>query len=239
MMHKMSLLLGLLALAWAGPAAGQDLPADAQPVSPTAGADTERSAAAAPSLMAAPLPPAAEREDRMYVGVAFLPMVLGKLQGGNEALIPSTDAAVAYGVGLSFGYTFVRGLSIGVAPQVLFNVKPKGDPNDAATECDLLARLAYTHALTRSFAIYGELLPGYSVVVLPGRLTDAAGVDVSHPKGMVVAFGAGASLEITDRYFVNLGLGFQLGSQKGSVGGISFNDKTKFVRIAIGGGVRL
>jgi hypothetical protein len=233
-MRESLLVLALTSFALATSARAQDADPSVVPApSPAPGASS--TATSTVTATPATVPPG---ETKMQLGLAFLPMVLGKVQGGNEALMPAADAATAYGIGASFGYNVLPGVSVGVAPQVLFNVKPKDDANAAAIEYDLLARIAYARPVAPGVTIYAEVLPGYSVIMLPSQLTNIEGASVSNPKGLVVAFGAGASMDVSDRFFVNLGLGFQLGSQKGSIAGTSFTDKTKFVRIALGGGMK-
>jgi hypothetical protein len=46
-------------------------------------------------------------------------------------------------------------------------------------------------------------------------------------------------LDVSDHHFVNLGIGYQHGSQKASVLGNAVDVKTRFVRIVIGAGGRL
>ncbi len=51
----------------------------------------------------------------------------------------------------------------------------------------------------------------------------------------MIAGGVGGMLDVTDRVFVHLGVGYQLGLQKMSGRAAS----TSYVRVALGGGVRL
>jgi hypothetical protein len=46
-------------------------------------------------------------------------------------------------------------------------------------------------------------------------------------------------MDVTDRIFVNLGAGYQLGFQKReAAGGVSSDAKTKYVRVSLGVGMR-
>jgi hypothetical protein len=83
-----------------------------------------------------------------------------------------------------------------VAPQALFNVKGK-DGGDAAKAYDLLARVAYTYTVAPKIGVYGELLPGYSVVS-PKEGPSA--------KGLVIVAGVGGMMDVTDQVFVNVGM---------------------------------
>ena len=112
---------------------------------------------------------------------------------------------------------------------MIFNVKVKDPeiPADAARQYDLMARVAYVYPVADKTAVYAEVLPGYSLIT-----SDAA------PAGLVVAFGAGASIEMTDWVFVNLGVGYQMGFQKWKEGANTYDTSTKYLRVALGGGVK-
>jgi hypothetical protein len=116
---------------------------------------------------------------------------------------------------------------------LIFNVQPK--PNDIANpppsrELDIMARVAYQHRFVDTISGYVEALPGYSLV-LP---SDLAGTS----KGLVLGFGAGVAVDMTDRFFVNVGGGDQIGFQSLLAGIHNTELRTRYVRVALGGGVR-
>jgi hypothetical protein len=163
----------------------------------------------------------------MQLGLNLLPMALGKWNESVAGQSASGDLAFAYGVGLSFGYAVIPGLTIGVAPQAVFHEIDKNASGTAAKEYDIMARVAYAYTVAPKFAIYAEVLPGYSIISNPNGGSSA--------KGLVLAGGVGAMMDVTDQVFVNLGVGYQLGLQK-----VSGNDaKASFLRIALGAGVKL
>ena len=169
------------------------------------------------------------------VGVNFLPMTLGrKTAADNSGVTTSGDLSLAYGVCLSASYTVLSGLSVGIAPQLVLNVKPKDASWDASKEYDLMARVAYAYSVATKIAVYGEFMPGYSIISVPNL---PQGID--NPSGLVLAFGVGATLDITDQLFANLGVGYQMGFQKTTFLGMDFDGKTKFLRVAIGVGMKL
>jgi hypothetical protein len=188
--------------------------------------------AAEPAVAAAP---AAASESKFQVGVAFLPMLIGKEKSTNPLTGGSAtnDLKFAYGVGLTAGYAVIPGLSVGIAPQFIFNVIGSKATGDAATEIDLMARIAYAYHVIPNLAVYAEVLPGYSIVSVPNLPSG-----VSSPKGFVFAGGVGGAYDITDMFFANLGVGYQMGFQTYSFGGKSYDSKTSFLRIAVGGGVK-
>jgi hypothetical protein len=177
-----------------------------------------------------PAAPSAPAVRKLHVGLSFLPMGMGKyIYSPDTMSTVKSNAAFAYGFGLSVGYEILPRLVVGVAPQAVFNVKEK-EPEIASNpvrEYDLLARVAYVMPVVEGTSIYAEVLPGYSVI-----MNDAGA------KGVVVAFGLGANIDLGERVFVSLAAGYQLGFQSWSEGTNTFQTRTRFVRMAIGGGVR-
>ena len=215
-MTRASMLVGFAWLALSGSAWAQaeDPAPDPAAAPPGQGMAAHVSATEAGAVTAAP-------DRKMQVGLSLLPMPVGR---GNGYL----DLAFSYGVGLSLGYVLIRGLTVGVAPQVLFNIKH--DDNAAASkEYDLMARVAYAFRVAAKIAVYGEALLGYSVIAHPTG--DSA-------RGLVQAYGGGGMVDITDRVFVNLGVGYQFGLQKLRVDGTSYDHNTMFLRIALGTGLK-
>jgi hypothetical protein len=200
------------------------------PAAATAAPSAADTAAAPAPVIASKAQEPAAGEKRFEVALSFLPMGVGKYSNSPNAVTTvTTDAAFAYGFGLSAGYEVIPHLVVGLAPQVIFNVKEKvpGVPTSAARQYDLMARVAYGLTVVEGTSVYAEVFPGYSVIT-----TDAT------PSGFVVAFGLGAAMQMTDRIFVNVGGGYQIGFQKWSKGANTYTTSTKYLRVALGGGVR-
>jgi hypothetical protein len=89
-----------------------------------------------------------------------------------------------------------------------------------------MARIAYRYSIPGVAALYAEALPGYSMYQ-PAN-------DVKS-KGLVVAFGVGCEIDLSDRVFANLGLGYQKGFQSQTA---TADYQTSFVRVALGAGTR-
>jgi hypothetical protein len=242
-MGKVSTLVGLTLFALASTARAQDAaPAadtDARPSADAAAGVATTAPAPAPAPATAPpadqvatalaSEPAAPLR-KFQVGLAFLPMSLGKWTNSpNPITTVTTDAAFAYGLGLSVGYQVIPHLVVGLAPQAIFNVKEKTPAVavDAVREYDLMARVAGEIQVVESTTVYAEVLPGYSLIT-----TD------SGPKGFVIAFGVGAAMQMTDRIFINVGGGYQIGYQKWASGANTLTTSTKYIRVALGGGVK-
>lgn len=86
--------------------------------------------------------------------------------------------------------------------------------------------MAYSYAVVAKTTVYGEVLPGYSIISWSGPTA----------KGFVLAFGAGVALDLSDRLFANLGVGYQAGKQMWNN---DYDFTTRFLRIAIGTGMKL
>ena len=244
-MRKVSTLVGLTLFALATTARAEEATPEADTAAPpsadAAAAVATPPAASAPALAPTTAPPAdhvaaavasepAASRRKLQVGLAFLPMGLGKWSNSpNPVTTVTTDAAFAYGFGLSVGYQVIPHLVVGLAPQAIFNVKEKApaQPVDAVREYDLMARVAGVLEVVEGTTAYAEVLPGYSLLT-----TDAS------PKGFVVAFGLGAEMQMTDRFFVNVGADYQIGFQKWSEGVNTYTTSTKYLRVALGGGAR-
>jgi hypothetical protein len=213
-MRKPSTLFGLTLFALATPARAQEsAPATAVAVPPA----DEAATTSPPPAVAAPAPPAenvavasgsapaqtAPPHRKLEVGLSFLPMALGKFTSSPGGTPKTVDASFAYGAMLSVSYEVLSGLVVGLAPQYTFNVKDKLSP-EAAKELDVLARVAYAYRPVETITVYAEVLPGYSVILPP---------EGSAARGPVLAFGAGFAMDMTDRIFVNVGGGYQIGFQ--------------------------
>jgi len=251
-MRKLSLSVGLTVFAFAGSVRAQDeAPAAAPAAEPAAAPATEPGAAPAPAeapaatpAVAAEAPAAAPAaESKMQVGVAFVTGVLTKWEASLGGQSFSEDAAMPFGVALSFGYNVIPGLSVGIAPQALFSVKPKDDPQTgksydgaAAKEFDIMARIAYAYHVIPNLAVYAEVMPGYSIISLPSELSGNGAIN--SPKGFVFAGGVGGLFDINDQFFVNLAVGYQIGFQKTSAMGVDIDTKTKGLRLALGVGLK-
>jgi opacity protein-like surface antigen len=165
-------------------------------------------------------------------------MLLGKVATGPSGSNTSSNLDFAYGVGLSLGYRVLAGLSVGIAPQVVIHLTSKDSAGysviDAEKEYDLMARIAYAYTVAPKLDVYAEVLPGYSLVTYNKIVL---GSQPPRARGMVLGGGLGAAFAITERLFANVGVGYQQGFQTSH--GISDREvETKFIRIALGGGVK-
>jgi hypothetical protein len=224
-MRKVSMFLGLALFALAGSARAQD-EAPAATGEPAAAPTGDTAAAPAPAPeAAAPAAAPAASDSKMQAGINLLPVLLGKSKGDGV----STDLAFGYGFGLTFAYAVIPGLYVGVAPQFLFGLKPKDVPAgfsvSSSKDIDLLLRVAYIYTVMPKLGLYAEVLPGYSIILPP---------EGSKGKGFVIAGGVGATYDVTDQVYLNLGVGYEYGLQKIDSAKANFS----FLRIAVGAGAK-
>lgn len=238
-MRKASTLIGLTLLAFGARARAQDnvaaTPAAGATAPSTPAGTTPAGAIVAPVPDAPPTPsaPMEPPPRRFKVGLSLLSMGLGKYSTPIGGLEMSGDASYAYGAALSANYRIAAGLNLGLAPQMISHVQYKVFPSQimpppAATEYDFMARVAYEFSLADSITPYLEVLPGYSIINLPGT---------KPAKGLVLGAGAGIAMDMSDRIFLNMGFGYQVGFQKVTQSGTVSDNKTTYVRLALGGGV--
>jgi hypothetical protein len=220
-MRKVSSLLGLTVLALAVPArAAETVPAAVPPTaSPTVATETS---------VASPSPSGR----RFEIAVSYLPMARGKITSSLAGMTETVDSTFGSGVGLSASVDVFHGLMVGIAPQAIFKGKVKAKPDGTETtfgsdkQIDLMLRVAYAYAIPGVVTLYAEVLPGYSTI--SSDVTDTS-------KGLVLAYGIGAELDVAKRVFANLGIGYEMGFQKVSSTSIYRHD---YVRAAIGVGTR-
>jgi hypothetical protein len=230
-MRKASTLVGLTLFAVGATARAEaPAPADVAPA-PAVVAPPPAGAVVAPAPAAVGAPP----QRRIDLGLAFLPMGFGKITAPFGVAEVTGGASFAYGVGLAASYRVIAGLSLGLAPQAIFNVQYKVYPSQlmnpgAASEYDLMARVGYTLPIVDTIGLYAEVLPGYSIISLPGA---------TPAKGFVLGAGAGVVMDVTDCVFANVGAGYQVGFQTVSQMGMSVDNTSRYLRVVLGGGVRL
>jgi hypothetical protein len=231
-MRKASTLASLtLLLALAPAVRAQEATSMEDHVTPPApAAEAKVAAPAASEVVAAPVPTqTAASPSKLQFGASFLSMALGKYTYERSPGNPLTENAhFAYGLSLSGAYEVLPGLLVGLSPQVTFNVRPK-TVADKGKQVDVLVRVAYAYRLPDGISVYAEALPGYSLILLKAGAS---------PNGFALALGAGCTMDLTDRYFASLGASYQFGFQRQTVDAIKAEHYTRYLRVALGGGVR-
>ena len=132
----------------------------------------------------------------------------------------STGTGVVHVHGPGSKWTNSENLYVGVAPQLILNVKGKDD-SSSGQELDLFARIMGRYPVADKVQLYGYLAPGFSIIFPP----DLPGV--SNPTGFVLGFAGGVSYSITPTLFGSGEVGYQIGFQ--STGGSDL--KTRYLHI--------
>jgi hypothetical protein len=173
----------------------------------------------------------------LRLGVTLAPMPAGKLKGKVNTPLGviegDTDLAFAFALAPVLDYSINQFLFVGLAPQYVFNVKAKDGGDSAGSELDLRLRVGGNAKVADTLMLYGYLAPGYGIV-MPGG--DYNG---DNPKGFVLGFAGGAMLDFTPSLFGNAEVGYQVGYQKVSAGGLDSDFKTNYFHVGIGLGYRL
>lgn len=138
---------------------------------------------------------------RVQAQVELLPIGSGKATMAN--LSTTHDTALAYGVSGMFDYALTPYLSIGVAPRLVFNVKPDDADGDSADkELDLRARLLGHYPVAPRLELYAALSPGYTIVL---SSTDG----VKNATGFAIGGSAGLTYDLSPKAFISGEVGYQ------------------------------
>jgi hypothetical protein len=135
-------------------------------------------------------------------------MPVGSIDVKFGELEESVDTDFAYGLGVNVLYRVSPMLSFGLAPRYILNVKGSDSEDDvddeAAKELDLRARVQVELPVAPQLSVFGHVSPGYSIVFVP----DSGDEDF---KGLVVAFGAGATYDLAPNLYLTGDVSYQLG----------------------------
>jgi hypothetical protein len=167
---------------------------------------------------------------RNRAGLQLMLLPAGSIELEGLGLAGSTDTAVAYGISLHVEGALGQFLTLGLAPQMIFNVQDD-DSGEATEELDLMARIAAWYPTAGRLAPYAYLAPGYSIIF---PFTE----DGESAKGFVIGFGAGAHFSLSSRMYATAEVGFQLGFQGTEIAGQDVNFETEYLHLSLGAGSR-
>jgi Outer membrane protein beta-barrel domain len=182
-----------------------------------------------------------EKKLRLGAQVDVLPG--GTLDAKAQNFDKSFDLTTAYGIGLNFDYDVLPWLSVGLAPRYILNILPEdaGKDDKAIEQWDLRGRVTAHFPVIDKLQAYGFAAPGYSIIHDPNENDPEAPDD---PSGFVVAFGGGATYDITPSIYLAGEVGYQLGFQSTSIknplngSSIDMDVTTNFLHIGLGAGAR-
>lgn len=174
---------------------------------------------------------------RMRAQAQFELLPLGSGDQTLAGASMSRDTALAYGISAGFDYAVLPYLSIGVAPRLVLNVKPKeaADGTDADKEVDLRARIVGHFPVAPKLEIFGAVSPGYTFV-----LSSTEGVDAA--KGFAIAGSAGVTYDVSPSVFLGAEVGYQRAFTSTSItlGGQSMSTDLdlSYMHVGLGVGTR-
>ncbi len=147
----------------------------------------------------------------------------------------NTDTSTAYGVGMNFDYDLTPNISVGAAPRIIFGIasdKEKGDV-DTTEEIDLRARVVAHFPVADKLQVYGFAAPGFAI-----STNASADKDLTNPTGFLIAFGGGATYDVSPSMFLSAEAGYQLSFQSVTEGNSTGDWNTKFLSVGFGAGTR-
>jgi hypothetical protein len=175
----------------------------------------------------------AEPESTVWLGGGLGLSPSGTLEGEVPAagVKLSADTATAIGISGIIEARVTPNVSIGFAPNLIFNVKPTND-NESATEIDLPLRLAVGGDVAPSVRLYGFASPGYSILFLPEQRMSS--VDLGDPSGFMIGFGGGAGFHVAPNVMVTGELGYQFRFLSTTPRGVDVTFKSNYLTLALG-----
>jgi hypothetical protein len=170
-----------------------------------------------------PRDPTRERPRGLFVGANLAYAARGKLAVGTERMTGTADFPAAYSAELQAGYRLFRFVSVALAPQMVFNLRPQGQP--AARELDVFVQTTGHLVLSPRWDFNAFLAPGYSVLYIP------AADDAS---GLAVRWGAGPMYHLSEHISVAVELSQQIGFQDTVRNSDTVDMATSFVSLLAG-----
>jgi hypothetical protein len=160
--------------------------------------------------------------NHFHAGGEIKLMPVGSIGTSSGTVSDSSSTSFAFGLQGFFDYEIVPHLYLGVAPQLIFNVKSSDSSGSSAQELDLFGRVMVRYPVADKIQLFGYLAPGFSVIFVPDKPSG-----FSNPTGFVLGFAGGVSYSLSPTLFVAGEIGYQFGFQ--SSGGADF--KTQYLHI--------
>lgn len=171
----------------------------------------------------------AHADPKIAVGAQLELLPVGTFHVGTSQQSQDQSAEVAYGVSGSIDYAVHPNLSIGFAPRLALNVIPTDvTDGDAAQQLDLRARVKAHAKVASGVEAYGYLAPGYSMLF---NNDDTA-------SGLAIAFGAGATYDLSPTTYLSGEIGYQAGFQSESILGQTVDIHARYLHLGFGAGAR-
>jgi hypothetical protein len=168
-------------------------------------------------------------ESKLWIGGDFGVSPVGTLKASAQGQSSSLDSATAFGIGGLIDYHVTPIISVGFAPNLLFNVKATSD-NDSGSELDLPIRVSAGGDVAPKVRLYGFLAPGYSIYFPP---SNGQG-DIGHPSGFMLGLGGGAGFQVAPKVMLTGELGYQFRFSSVNFAGTDISLQINYLTFAAG-----
>jgi hypothetical protein len=138
------------------------------------------------------------------------------------------DAATATGLTGAIEWFASEGIALGLAPRVIFGLKPDRVVGDSTTELDVRGRLRFGQLDRDGLMFSGNITIGGSFLFLPADLGTASGA--------LFGVGVGVTYPVKGRGFFNFEIGYQLSDQGLKVNDVDVGFSTQLLHIGVGFG---
>jgi outer membrane protein W len=179
---------------------------------------------------------ASDSKMRMEAQFELLPTGSGKTSAGGLSM--TQDTAVAYGISAAFNYAITPNISIGVAPRLVLNVKPKTDSStntDSNKEIDLRAQLQGHLPLMPGLEAFASIYPGYTIVT-----SSTDGIDSA--TGFAIGGALGLNYDVSPKLFIGGEVGYQRAFTSTTISALGQSADQKldlsYLHIGLGAGTR-
>jgi hypothetical protein len=169
-----------------------------------------------------------ERARGLFVGASFAYAARAKVEVRTESMNGSVDFPAVFAAEAQVGYRFFPFLSVALAPQMLFNLKP--DHEDSADELGVFVQTTGHLALKPQWDLDLFVAPGYSVLIVPGA---------DNAKGLAFRWGGGPMFHLTEHVSFAAEFSHQLGFQRTERDGSDVDMETTFFSMVAGVRLRL
>lgn len=206
-------------------------PAPAEPAPPPEPAPTPAPPPPAPPPPATPIPPSG-----FWLGGELDLQPSGSMTvaaGGQEVEV---DTNSPIGLGAIIDLRISQYVTIGLAPRLLMNVRPKGSISNGGREIDLRSRIRVGNFVAPRWHLHGIGTLGYSWLTHLFAVFDQNG-DIDHyitSKGLIFGLGGGVAYTIRPNLMFLGELTYQLGFHKAEEMGQTVDANTDFLTLGFG-----
>jgi hypothetical protein len=162
-------------------------------------------------------------------GLEIAPIGTISVSAGGQSADFGTDTGL-FGVDVVALYAVHPMVSVGIAPRYLLNIKGGNGSGDSASMYDIRAVGAVHKEVAPKIQALGMLGLGYASISVP----DQGGMSVPSPAGLTVSVNAGAGYAIGPKLMATALLGYELGFQSASQGGVSADEHFNHFSIGVG-----